>query len=57
MASLTVTDIFDHSNQIVRSYTDNIIKGISGSTEKAIALYYTIRDGLQYYPYEILLLE
>ena len=57
MGSLAVTDIFDHSSQIVKSYTKNIIKGISDPSERAVTLYYSIRDGLQYYPYEIHLFE
>ena len=57
MGSLAVTDIFDHSSQIVKSYTKNIIKGISDPSERAVTLYYSIRDGLQYYPYEIHLFD
>ena len=51
------SDVFDHSNPIVRSFTENIINGISDSKERAIALYYSIRDGIQYYPYEIHLFD
>ena len=51
------SDVFDHSSPIVRSFTENIINGISDSKERAIALYYSIRDGIQYYPYEIHLFD
>ena len=46
-----VTDYFDFNQPIVKQFAAEITKGISDPIEKAIALYYRVRDDFRYDPY------
>lgn len=46
----------DSDNKSISSWTAEITQGINTKDEKAIALYYAVRDGWRYNPYNISLL-
>jgi len=54
---LSVTDFFDFNNREIKSFSDSLIKEGMNEQQKAIALYYGVRDGLAYNPYTFSPLE
>jgi transglutaminase-like putative cysteine protease len=49
---LLPTEIIDSDNQAVRDYAMNTVKGAADDhIEKAVKLYYAVRDGIWYNPY------
>jgi transglutaminase-like putative cysteine protease len=49
---LLPTEIIDSDNQAVRAYAMNTVKGAADDhIEKAVKLYYAVRDGIWYNPY------
>ena len=51
--ALMATEMIDSSNASVQSLALDLVRGIKGSRERAVALYYGVRDGFRYDPYEI----
>ncbi len=50
-ASLASTATINWDDTRVQAYSERIIEGIDGQTEKAVALYYAVRDDIRYDPY------
>lgn len=48
---LNPTSFFDFNKAIVRDFTQRVCKGLNTEKEKAIALYYSVRDEFKYNPY------
>jgi transglutaminase-like putative cysteine protease len=48
---LKPTEFLDFDNQSVRDYAEKNTLGATSDTEKAVKLYYAVRDGFQYNPY------
>ena len=48
---LQPTEFLDFDNKSVREYAEKYTLGITTDTEKAVKLYYAVRDGFQYNPY------
>lgn len=48
---LEPTPHFDFDCEAIRSFVDKAIQGTSSEVEKAVALYYTVRDEIHYDPY------
>ena len=48
---LTRTDYFNYDHADVKAFSDKLIKEDMSDIEKAIALYYGVRDGIRYNPY------
>ena len=50
---LQPTEFLDFDRDSVREFAEAHTRGVRGETEKAVALYYAVRDGFQYNPYII----
>ena len=50
---LQQTKYFDFNNERVREFATEAIKGVSTNKEKAIKLFYAVRDQIRYDPYSI----
>lgn len=50
---LEPTAFIDSDHPEVRDYTAGIVRGIEGDIDRALALFYPIRDGVRYTPYGI----
>ncbi|HQK80254.1 MAG TPA: hypothetical protein PK621_11200, partial [Syntrophales bacterium] len=50
---LQPTDFIDSDSPVVAAYARQAINGATTKEEKAIRLYTTVRDGIQYDPYRI----
>ena len=50
---LKETAFFDFSNEEIRAFAQEATKGLSTDLEKAVALYYAVRDSWRYNPYDI----
>ena len=50
---LQKTKYFDFNNEGVREFATKAIKGVSTNKEKAIKLFYAVRDRIRYDPYSI----
>ena len=50
---LQPTEFLDFDRESVREFAENHARGAKTETEKAVALYYAVRDGFQYNPYII----
>ena len=48
---LQPTEFLDYDQKSVREFAEKNTSGAKNETEKAIALYYAVRDGFQYNPY------
>lgn len=48
---LQPTEFLDFDNDAVREFAEKNTVGAKSETEKAVALYYAVRDGFQYNPY------
>ncbi len=48
---LTPTEFLNFDNQNVRQFAENNTVGATNDIEKAVKLYYAVRDGFQYNPY------
>jgi len=48
---LRPTWFIDSETTVVRELAERTVRGITGDVDKAIALYYAIRDGVRYDPY------
>lgn len=48
---LAATNIIDCRNNRIRTFAENTIGGASDPVEKAVRLYYAVRDGIWYDPY------
>jgi len=48
---LSPTSIIDSEDTEVIAFARSVTKGIEGDVEKAVLLYYAVRDGLRYDPY------
>jgi transglutaminase-like putative cysteine protease len=48
---LQPTEFLDFDNQTVRDFAEKNTVGAKNETEKAVKLYYAVRDGFQYNPY------
>lgn len=51
--ALMATALIDSTHPTVQAMARDIVRGIEGARERAVALYYAVRDGLRYDPYEI----
>lgn len=49
---LAPTPYLDSDNEEVRAFADAAIKGATTDIEKAVKLFYAVRDGIRYSPYE-----
>ena len=45
------SDYFDYHNPVVQAMSDKVVLSHMTDAEKAIALYYAVRDGIKYNPY------
>lgn len=52
---LESTYFLDLENPIIQNFVDPIISGIESDTQKAINIFYEVRDKIQYDPYHIVL--
>ena len=52
---LKPTAFFDYDNPAVRKFAEDAAAGASGAVEKAVKLYYAVRDKVRYDPYHIVL--
>ncbi len=50
---LEPTFYMDSDSQMVMDFTESAIKGVGGDVEKAVALFYAVRDGIRYNPYSM----
>ena len=50
---LKATFFLDYDNKKVASFASNVCSGCDTATEKAIALYYAVRDQIVYNPYDL----
>ena len=50
---LQPTEFLDYDRTSVREFAEKHARGAKSDTEKAVALYYAVRDGFQYNPYII----
>lgn len=50
-AYLQATRYLDHDQDTVRAYTDRVCAGAGSDRERAIALYYAVRDEIRYDPF------
>ena len=50
---LEPTEFFDFDVAAVRRFTNDVIGDAEGATDKAIKLYYAVRDSIRYDPYRI----
>ncbi len=50
-AYLSPTSIIDSDNTEIMAFAQSVIKGAEDEVEKAVGLYYAVRDGLRYDPY------
>jgi transglutaminase-like putative cysteine protease len=48
---LSVTDFFDFEDNDIKTFSDRLITPGMNDQQKAVALYYGVRDGLAYNPY------
>jgi len=48
---LNATRYLDYDQDVVRAYTDKVCAGASSERERAIALYYAVRDDIRYDPF------
>jgi transglutaminase-like putative cysteine protease len=48
---LKATDIIDSNHPDIRAFSEENIGGARNAVEKAISLYYAVRDGIRYDPY------
>jgi len=48
---LQPTEFLNFDNEAVREFAETNTVGVKSETEKAVALYYAVRDGFQYNPY------
>ena len=48
---LEPTEFLDFDQQSVREFAEKNTVGAQNDTEKAVKLYYAVRDGFQYNPY------
>ena len=51
--ALMATELIDSSHARVQAFALDIVRGIEDARERAVALYYAVRDGFRYDPYEI----
>lgn len=51
--ALMATALIDSTHPTVQAMARDIVRGIEGARERAVALYYAVRDGFRYDPYEI----
>jgi len=49
---LAPTPYLDFDNELVRSFAEDAVKGATNDVEKAVKLFYAVRDGIRYSPYE-----
>lgn len=52
-SALMATEMINSSHVAVQNLAVDIVRGIGGARERAVALYYAVRDGYRYDPYEI----
>ena len=52
-AYLEPTEFFDFDVAAVRRFAHNVIADAEGATDKAVKLYYAVRDSIRYDPYRI----
>lgn len=50
---LKPTEFLDFDNEAVREFAETQTQGAKNETEKAVKLYYAVRDGWQYNPYKL----
>lgn len=50
---LTPTDFIDSDHPRITAYADAICSGLDSDTEKAVALFYGVRDDIRYDPYSM----
>tara|TARA_Y100000588_G_scaffold370786_1_gene441375 strand:+ start:88 stop:807 length:720 start_codon:yes stop_codon:yes gene_type:complete len=50
---LRQTKYFDFNNERVKEFAKEVIKGVSTNKQKAIKLFYAVRDQIRYNPYSI----
>lgn len=48
---LEPTSFLDHDNAAVQAFADAAVQGAGSDTQKAIRLFYAVRDGIRYDPY------
>ncbi|MEO8299037.1 MAG: transglutaminase domain-containing protein [Burkholderiales bacterium] len=48
---LQPTAFLDHDHPAVAAFVDRVVEGLSGARERAVALFYAVRDGFRYDPY------
>lgn len=51
--ALIATALIDSAHPTVQAMARDVVRGIEGARERAVALYYAVRDGFRYDPYEI----
>lgn len=51
--ALMATAMIDSTHPMVQAMARDIVRGIEGVRERAVALYYAVRDGFRYDPYAI----
>ena len=49
---LQPTPLIDYPHPLIEDFVNKVIEGASSDTEKAVLLYYAIRDGWRYNPYQ-----
>ena len=52
-AALAATDFIDADHPAIRAFAAEVVGGLVDPREKAVALYYAVRDRLRYDPYSI----
>ena len=48
---LRATRYLDHDQEIVRTYADKVCSGAGNDRERAVALFYAVRDDIRYDPF------
>jgi transglutaminase-like putative cysteine protease len=51
--ALIATEMVNSSHDSVQALAQEIVRGVEGTRERAVAIYYAVRDGFRYDPYEI----
>lgn len=51
MSTLSPTFFFDFTHEAVQAMNDEVVRPEMSDLEKAVALYYAVRDGIKYNPY------
>jgi transglutaminase-like putative cysteine protease len=51
--ALIATEMVNSSHASVQALAQEMVRGIVGTRERAVAIYYAVRDGFRYDPYEI----